>query len=256
MSQQQQKEDSVLFSLRSLMSIEDDRVRQEDEVRRRAEAEAVLRVEEERRREVAERQQRARAEEASRAAEERARREAEAHSAREREEAALRIRLEAESRLRERELSLRMEQEQKLALIASQRRTGASPGAVALGVLALAGALGAGAFFGVVKPQQEASAAETRRAELARRDSDERRVVAERATDDARRRAAEADADRQRSEAALRVRQDADRAALTSGPRGVAGASRPRANRATPRTAANREPELIGTIGDELPGGE
>ena len=177
MSKQQQKEDSVMFSLRSLMSIEDDRVRQEEEGRRQAEEAAVSRVEEERRREVAERQQRAQSEEAARVADERARREAEAQAAREREEAALRIRLEAESKLRERELSLRMEQEQKLALIASQRRTGMHPGAVAVGVLALVGALGAGAFFGVVKPQQEASAEETRRAESARRDSDERRMV-------------------------------------------------------------------------------
>ena len=63
---QQQKEDSVMFSLRSLMSIEDDRVRQEEEGRRQAEEAAVSRLEEERRREVAERQQRAQSEEAAR----------------------------------------------------------------------------------------------------------------------------------------------------------------------------------------------
>jgi hypothetical protein len=177
--------------------------------------------------------------------------------ARERDEAALRIRLEAEARLRERELSLRMEQEQKLATIASQRRAGLHPGAVALGVFGLVAALGAGAFFGVVRPQQEASAAEMRQAEQGRRDADERRVVAERAADDARRRAAEAEADRQRQAAAtLLARQEAERAALVSGPRAVAGTSRPRVNRPTTTRVRPADTDIIGTIDTELPSGD
>ena len=164
---QQQKEDSVLFSLRSLMSIEDERVRREDEARRRSDEASRTAALDARRRFEAERLRTAEVAEAARAEAERAERAAEAQAARAREESALRIRLESESRLRERELTLRMEQEQKLALIAAQQRRGAHPGAVAAAVLALVGALGAGAFYGLVRPQQEASAAETQRAERA-----------------------------------------------------------------------------------------
>ena len=253
---QQQKEDSVLFSLRSLMSIEDERVRREDEARRRSDEASRTAALDARRRFEAERLRTAEVAEAARAEAERAERAAEAQAARAREESALRIRLESESRLRERELTLRMEQEQKLALIAAQQRRGAHPGAVAAAVLALVGALGAGAFYGLVRPQQEASAAETQRAERGRRDADERRVVAERAADDARRHAAEAEADRQRQAAvALLARQEAERAA-TSGPRPVTGPSRVRSNRAAATTTSGRETEIIGAIGDELPGGE
>jgi colicin import membrane protein len=248
---QQQKEDSVLFSLRSLMTIEDERVRQEDEAQRRAELAARQEVEATRQRELEARAQQARVADEARVAEARARREAEARAERERDEAALRLRLESESRLRERELGLRMEHEQKLALIASQRRSGVHPAAAAAGVFALLGALGLGAFFGVVRPQREASVAETLRAEQGRRDADERRVVAERAADEARARAAEAEAGRQRQAATLLATQEsAARAA-----RPVTVASRPRTNHATPRPRATGEPEIIGALDDELPGG-
>ncbi len=247
---QQQKEDSVLFSLRSLMTIEDDRVRQEDEVRHGVAAAALQQVEDARRAEVTAREQAA--------AVERALREGEAQASRERDEAALRIRLEAESRQHEREMALQMEHEQKLALIAAQHRAGMHPGAVGAGVFAMLAVLVTAGFFGMVQPQQEAIRAETRRAEGARRDSDERRVVAERAADDARRHAAEADAERQRAAAAsLQTTQEAARvSALANGLRTVVGASRVRTHHATTRTATGRDEEIIGAIGDELPGGE
>ncbi|MBK8694075.1 MAG: hypothetical protein IPN17_17770 [Deltaproteobacteria bacterium] len=117
------------------------------------------------------------------------------------------------------------------------------------------GALGAGAFFGVVKPQQEASAEETRRAESARgtRTSGGWRRAR------GGRRATEGHGGGRRAAAAgggaLLARQEADRLAALASDRGAAGASRPRVSHATPGTTANREPEIIGAIGDELPVG-
>jgi colicin import membrane protein len=254
--QSQQKEDSVLFSLRSLMAIEDDRLRQEDDARQQAAAMERARADEARRREESEAAAQRRAEVDARAADERQRREAEAQAAREREESALRIRLEAESRRQERELALRLEQEQRLATIAAQQqRRGVHPGALGLGALALAAAMGAGTFFGVVKPMREAAAAATQRAELARRDADERRVLAERSVVDARRQVAEAEAARRRATAdAQLAAQNAARVTPPSAVRPVVGASHPRPSRvARPPTV---EPEIIGDIDGELPGSD
>jgi hypothetical protein len=97
--------------------------------------------------------------------------------------------------------------------------------AVVGGVFALLAALGVGVSFGA-KPQH-ALVDETRRAEIARRDSEERRAVAEHAEEDARRRIAEADADRQRqAAAALADYQNSAalaQAAQNAGPRGGDG---------------------------------
>ena len=66
---QQQKEDSVMFSLRSLMEIEEDRIKQEEDEKRRAEEGERMRLEDARRREEDERQAKVRAADEARAAE-------------------------------------------------------------------------------------------------------------------------------------------------------------------------------------------
>jgi len=253
--QSQQKDDSVLFSLRSLMAIEDDRLRQEDTARQQAVAMEQARADDARRREESEVAAQKRAEVDARLADERQRREAEAQAVREREESALRIRLEAESRRQERELSLRLEQEQRLATIALQQRRGVHPGALGLGALALMAAMGAGTFFGVVKPMREAGAAATQRAELARRDADERRVVAERSADVARRQVADAEAAGRRATAEAQLAaHNAARVTTPSAERPVVGSSTPRRSRVVRPPVA--EPEIIGDIDGELPGAD
>jgi len=166
----QQKEDSVMFSLRSLMEIEEERIKQEEDSKRRAEEETRLRAEEARRREEEEKAAKIRAAEEARLAEERRRQEEEDKRKREREEAELRIRLQAESQEREREMQRRLEHEQKMALIEAQKAKGIPAAAVAGIIFVLAAGVGLGGFYGYYRPHmQELQAQENaRRAAIAR----------------------------------------------------------------------------------------
>ncbi len=145
---EQQRENSVLFSLRELRKMEDDRIRQEqDEATAKANAERAAREEAERRtREEAERR---RHEE-----EERLRRNEEAKVSREREE---QMRLqEAERRARvEGEMRL---QEERMRLEVHARKAGSPMGAI-LGVAVVLVLIGGGVIYKLYSDNQAALAA-------------------------------------------------------------------------------------------------
>ena len=153
----EQKESSVLFNLKELMDLEEDRIKDEEEERRRAEEEERRRKEEEERRKREEEEARLRAEEEARLAEERKKREEEERKKREKEEAEMRVRLEAEAKARAAEQQRLLEHEREMAAIKAKEKKGIHPGIiVGLVVLLIGGA--AGVYFGVIKPEQERAA--------------------------------------------------------------------------------------------------
>ena len=160
MSQQQQKEDSVLFSLRNLMEMEDDRIRQQEEATRRAEdekrraEEAAIQAEKERTDAI-----RLAAEEKQRA-EEAARRAEEQRVFLQRQEQEIRIKAEEERKARDLELQRQHEHAQKMAELEAKKASekGLSPVAVAAGALLILGGVSLGGFFGVYRPMQQEQA--------------------------------------------------------------------------------------------------
>ena len=159
----EQKESSVLFNLKELMNLEEDRIQSEEEAQQQAQEEARARAEAEERRKRAEEEARIQAEADARAAEERAVREEAERKQRANEEAALRVRLEAEAKARAEEHQRLLEHEQQLAKHKASAKKGVHPGIILglVGVL-LVGALGS--YFGVVKPGMERRAAEAQAA--------------------------------------------------------------------------------------------
>ena len=152
----EQKESSVLFNLKELMGLEEDRIQDEEN-----EAAAKL-AEEKRLAEEAERAKREaeeaklRAEQDAVAAAERAKREEEERIIREREEAALRVRLEEEARARSAEQERLLAHERQLAEVKAKEKKGIPPGLI-VGLLVLLIGAGAGVYFGVIKPNADAA---------------------------------------------------------------------------------------------------
>lgn len=174
----EQKESSVLFNLKELMALEEDRIQTEEvEAKRKADDEARRRADEEARIK-AEAEAKRRAEEDARLAAERSAREEEETRLREREEAALRVRLDAEARSRAEEQQRQLEHERKLREIEAQKK-GIPPIALAAVVLLAIGGL-AGGYYGVYLPgQQRAQAQVAEKERLARMRAEETQRIAD-----------------------------------------------------------------------------
>ena len=127
----EEKESSVLFNLRELMGLEEDRVRSEEEERLKREAAERERIAAEAQARQEEEAARLRAQEEARQAEEKRNREAEELTAREREEAQLRVRLEQEAREKAEAHARMLDHERELATISAQQRKGVHPGFLA-----------------------------------------------------------------------------------------------------------------------------
>lgn len=164
MKPNRENDSSVLFNLREIMQLEQDRVQEEEASRQRQEAEAQRRREELEARRRAEAAARVAEEQRLRDEEERRRRDEEERRRRDIEESELRIRYEAEARARAEDQERLLRHEREVAALAAQKRKGIHPGAVAAVVLVLVGG-SVGAYFGAVKPLIDRSA---REAEVAR----------------------------------------------------------------------------------------
>ena len=147
-----QKESSVLFNLKELMNLEEDRIHSEAEAAQKAADAERARIAAEAAARKAAEEARIRAEQEAQAAAERAQREEEERVRREAEEGALRVRLEAEAAARAEEQSRLLAHEQKLATIEAEKKKGVHPGII-VGIILLVVGGGVGAYFGFVKPQ-------------------------------------------------------------------------------------------------------
>lgn len=158
------KESSVLFNLKELMNLEEDRVKTEEDERRRREEEERRRREEEIRRRREEEEARLRAEEEARVEAERLAREEEERVLRERREHEVRVQMEMEARARAEEAERLHNQERALAEIEAKKRKGVPPWVFGVIALLVIGG-GAGVYYGVIVPQREAQAALQRQIE-------------------------------------------------------------------------------------------
>jgi colicin import membrane protein len=175
----EQKESSVLFNLKELMSLEEERIqteqaeaqhRIEEESRRKAEEATLRLVEEEARR---------KADEESRLKSERQEREETERRQREREASELRVRLETEAQLRTKEQERQLQHELHLKQLESQQRKGIPPLAVVAAVLIAVAGMAYG-YYGVYKPEQARIAAQVVEKErLAQHQAQERQRIAD-----------------------------------------------------------------------------
>ena len=150
----EEKESSVLFNLRELMNLEEDRVRSEEEERLQREAAERERLAAEAKARQEEEAARLRADEEARQAEAKRIREVEELTVREREEAELRVRLEQEAREKAEAHARMLDHERELAAISAQQRKGVHPGLLAAAAVLVLGA-GFGSYFGYYKPKIE-----------------------------------------------------------------------------------------------------
>ena len=150
----EEKESSVLFNLRGLMNIEEDRVREEEEERLQREAAERERIAAEAQKRQEEAAAQLQAEEEARQAEARRAREEEERVTRERDEAQLRVRLEQEAREAAESHTRMLDHERELATISAQQRKGVHPGLLAAAAVLVLG-VGAGSYFGFYKPAVE-----------------------------------------------------------------------------------------------------
>lgn len=154
----EQKESSVLFSLKELMNLEEDRIRQEEEERQRAvNAEAQARMDAERRAQEQE-EARMRAEDERRRFEEQRVREETARVEAIRQGEVERARLDAENAARLEAMRHQQEHERHItALKEDKGKKQITIIAVAVGVLLLFGAVGGGILFKVQSDKQAAA---------------------------------------------------------------------------------------------------
>ncbi|MCL2777997.1 MAG: hypothetical protein FWD73_08330 [Polyangiaceae bacterium] len=159
-----QKESSVLFSLKELMSLEEDRIKQEDDNRKRKQAaELQARTDAERRAREAEEAQIA-AESERRRQETQRQREEQARVEAIRQAEVERVRTNAESEARLRETQQKQEHERKLvALAQDKKKKHLTYISVGIGTLLIAGAVGAAVVYRAsVTRQQELQAEQER----------------------------------------------------------------------------------------------
>jgi colicin import membrane protein len=173
----EQKESSVLFSLKELMSLEESRIKEEEDAKRKkTEAETAAKLEAERRardeeeRKLRDEEERRRQEELRRKMED-AQVEAAKHAEIEKRK------LEEQHRLQMEAVAQQQAHERQIQQIQATKRKGAHPGLLAgIGVVLLA-AIGAIIFFVVIKPANDAKAAvavaKTKSESIARSDWDE-----------------------------------------------------------------------------------
>lgn len=206
------EESSVLFNLKELMGLQEDRIKQETEAKRKAEEEAIAAAQEQARREAEEVAARRRAEEEARMAEERRLQEQRDRADREKHEAELRVRLELEAKARAEEQERILEHERHLAALKVQEKSRAWPKLVAASVAVVLSA-SLGFYFGVVKPAEER---ELRAKNLARQEAQERQRLAEESRIEREKLAAEAEAARRAAEAAAKSKPSVDRPSLAA----------------------------------------
>ena len=156
----EQKESSVLFSLKELMNLEEDRIKQEEDTKRRAEEEAARARAETERKAREEEEARLRAIDDKRRAEEQRTREEAARLEAIRHGEVEKARVEAENQARMVQLRGQQEHERQLAMVTqdkSKKRLVLI--AVTIGVLALGGLIGAAVFIsGQLKKSQDLQA--------------------------------------------------------------------------------------------------
>lgn len=156
----EQKESSVLFSLKELMNLEEDRIRQEEDAKRKAEEEAARVRAEADRRAREEEEARLRAIDDKRRAEEQRTREEAARLEAIRHAEVEKARLDAENQARLQQMQRQQEHERQLAMVTqdkSKKRLVLI--AVSIGVLALGGLIGAAVFIsGQLKKSQDLQA--------------------------------------------------------------------------------------------------
>jgi colicin import membrane protein len=165
----EQKESSVLFSLKELMNLEEDRIKQEaDEKKRRAESEAQSRLDVERRAREQE-QQRVLAEEDRRRNEDLRKREEATRLDAIRHAEIEKARVEAENRARMEAMTKQQEHERQLTALTQDKHKKKLQRNLMLtgGGAVLVIALGVGWFFGVKKPADEKREAEMVAAQVA-----------------------------------------------------------------------------------------
>lgn len=158
-SMSEQKESSVLFSLKELMSLEESRIKEEEDAKKKkVEAETQAKLETERRardeeeRKLRDEEERRRQDDLRRKMED-AQVEAAKHAEIEKRK------LEEQHRLQMEAVAQQQAHERQIQQIQSQKRKGAHPGLLAgIGVILLM-AIGAIVFFVVIKPASDAKAA-------------------------------------------------------------------------------------------------
>ena len=152
----EQKESSVLFSLKELMNIEENRIKEEEDAKKkRAEQEVQAKVEAERRAREDE-ESRLRAEEERRRSDDLRRKMEEAQVEAAKHSEIEKRRLEDQHRLQMEALAKQQAHEKEIHVIQSQKRKGIPPAIIALIAAVLLGAIGAVVFFVAIKPASEA----------------------------------------------------------------------------------------------------
>jgi len=163
----EQKESSVLFSLKELMSIEENRIKEEEDAKKkRAEQEIQAKLESERRAREEE-EGRLRAEEERRRSDDLRRKMEEAQVEAAKAAEIEKRKLEDQHRLQMEALAKQQAHEKEVHLIQSQKRKGIHPGILAAIGIILLGAIGAVIFFVAIKPANEAKEAVTAAAKRA-----------------------------------------------------------------------------------------
>jgi colicin import membrane protein len=152
----EQKESSVLFSLKELMSIEENRIKEEEDAKKkRAEQEIQAKVEAERRMRDEE-EGRLKAEEERRRSDDLRRRMEEAQVEAAKAAEIEKRKLEDQHRLQMEALAKQQAHEKEVHIIQSQKRKGIPPAIIAAIAIVLLGAIGAVVFFVAIKPSNEA----------------------------------------------------------------------------------------------------
>lgn len=155
----EQKESSVLFSLKELMSLEENRIREEEDAKKKAvEAEAHARAESERRAREEE-EARLRAEEERRRQDDMRRKMEDAQVEAAKAAEIEKRKLEEQHRLQMEALAHQQRHEKEIAVVNATKRKGIHPGILGGIGVALLGAIIAVVFFVAIKPAQEAAEA-------------------------------------------------------------------------------------------------
>lgn len=155
----EQKESSVLFSLKELMNLEENRIKEEEDAKKRAaEAEIQAKAEAERRAREEE-EARLRAEEERRRQDEMRRKMEEAQIEAAKHAEIEKRKLEEQHRLQMEAMAKQQAHEKEIHVIQSQKRKGVHPGILAGIGVALLSALFAVIFFVAIKPANDAKEA-------------------------------------------------------------------------------------------------
>ena len=166
----EQKESSVLFSLKELMSLEENRIREEEDAKKKAaEAEVMARADSERRAREAE-EARLHQEEERRRQDDMRRKMEEAQIEAAKSAEIEKRKLEEQHRLQMEALAHQQRHEKEIAVVNAGKRKGIHPGILAAIGVALLSAIIAVVFFTAIKPAQEAKEAVVKAQGLAAQD--------------------------------------------------------------------------------------